>query len=280
MVVGIDAQADAALARRLLDGDATFNSGVCTVTRQRTSVAVPVVYHDPQSRVLVLVLDEADRWRELRERARLYQEMADDPDSAVPSYAVRFGVVYGAAGLRRYLDNAAERARTVTPVPVPVRRPTEERTEPLSRADLITAEQAVLPAAEPQLRWPGGRESVLRRVTAEGAAQLLVRAGRAEVDQLSADPLEVRIQLHRLPNFPLVTLALGAPDIFRGAGQPFWVPLDVTLEADRALLQALGRSFELAIEMYDRDSGDVLAHRRQLTAPLADNARAALAAAG
>ena len=88
---------------------------VCSVTRQRTSVAVPVLYHDPASRILVLVLDEADRWRELRERARVYQEMADDTEHPVPRYAVRFAVVYGAAGLRRALDNAAERARTVTP---------------------------------------------------------------------------------------------------------------------------------------------------------------------
>ena len=284
VVVGIDTQADGALARRLLDGDPTLNSVVCAVTRQRTSVAVPVLYHDPMNRLLVLVLDEADRWRELRERARVYQGMADDTEHAVPPYAVRFGVVYGATGLRRYVDNAAERARTITPapVPVPVRRPTEEQTEPLGKDDLITAEQAVIePPRPPVVRWPGGRESVLRRVSPEGGAQLLVRAGRAELEQLAADPLEVRIQLHRLPNFPLVTLAFGPPEIFQGAaGQPLWVPLDVGGEADRALLQSLGKSFDLAIEIYDRDSGDALAHRRHLTAPLADNARAALAAAG
>ena len=291
--MGIDTQSDAALARRLLDGDATLNSVVCAVTRQRTAVAVPVLYHDPVNRLLVLVLDEADRWRELRERARVYQEMADDTEHPVPPYAVRFAVVYGAAGLRRALDNAAERARTVTPVPVPVRHATEERTvqvkpaveertEPLHKDDLITAEQATLEPPRPSApRWPGGRESVLRRVSPEGGAQLLVRAGRAELEQLAADPLEVRIQLHRLPNFPLVTLAFGPPDIFQGAaGQPFWVPLDIGGEADRTLLQALGRSFDLVIEIYDRDSGDVLAHRRQLSAPLADNGRAALAAAG
>lgn len=279
VVVGIDAQADAALARRLLDGDGTLNSAVCGVTRQRTSLAVPVLYHDPAGRILLLVLDEADRWRELRERARIYQAMAEDTESPVPGYAVRFGVVYGAAGLRRALDNAAERARTVTPAPVPVRRPTEERTEPLARADLLTVEHAALEPAGP--RWPGGRDAVIRRVTPEGGAQLLVRAGRDELAALTADPLEVRIQLHRLPNFPLVTLALGAPALLQGAaGQPFWVPLDVTGEADRALLQALGRSFDIALEIYDRDSGDALAQRRQLVAPLADNARAALAAAG
>ncbi len=285
VVAGIDAQADGGLARRLVDGDPTFNSAVCGVTRQRTSIAVPVLYHDPVNRLFVLVLDEADRWRELGERARLYQRMAEDTEVPVPAYAVRFGVVYGAAGLRRYLDNAAERARTITPTPAPVarRQPSvEERTEPLTREDLITAEQAALaPPAPPVARWPGGRETALRRVTPDGGAQLLVRAGRAELAELVGDRLEVRIQLHRLPNFPLVTLALGSPEILQGAaGQPFWVPLDVAGEADRALLTALGRSFELVIETYDRDSGDALAHRRELTAPLADNARAALAAAG
>jgi len=290
VVVGIDAHADGALARRLLEGDSTFNSALCGVTRQRTSLAVPIVYHDPVNRFFVLVLDEADRWRELRERARLYGEMADDTASPVPAYAVRFAVVYGAVGLRRYLESAADRRGATTPAPVPVRRqpPVEERTEPLSKADLIAIDQpapAAAPApvpAEPAVaRWPGGRETVLRRVSAEDGAQLLVRTGRAELAQLAADPLEVRVQLHRLPNYPLVTLALGSPDVLQGgAGQPFWVPLDVTGEADRALLQSLGRAFELTIEMYDRDGGDLLAHRRILSAPLADNARAALAAAG
>ncbi len=289
-MAGIDAQADPVLARRLIDGDPTLNSSVCNVTRQRTSVAAPVLYHDPVNRLLVLVLDEADRWRELRERARLYERMAEDSEVPVPAYAVRFKVVYGAIGLRRALDNAAERARTITPIPVvaapapaPRRQPSvEERTEPLTREDLITAEQAPLaPAEPPVVRWPGGRETVLRRVTPEGRAHLLVRAGRAELEQLVGDPLEVRIQLHRLPNFPLVTLALGSPEILQGAaGQPVWVPLDVTGETDRALLAALGRSFDLVIETYDKDSGDALAHRRDLSAPLGDNARAALAAAG
>lgn len=310
--MGVDAQADAVLARRLLDGDPTLNSGVCAVTRQRTSIAVPVVYHDPVNRLLVLVLDEADRWRELRERARMYEQMAADTTSPVPAYAVRFAVVYGAAGLRRFLEGAAERARAATPAPVPARRPVpearpegwaearpearpeariDERTEPLTRADLVALEVPAAPEREPArepepasaatARWPGGREPVVRRVSAEGGAQLLVRAGRAELELLLTEPLAVRVQLHRLPNFPLVTLALGSPAVLDGAaGQPFWVPLDVTAEADRALLMALGRGFELAIEVYDRDSGDALAHRRVLSAPLGDNARAALAAAG
>ena len=153
-MAGIDAQADPPLARRLVDGDPTLNSSVCSVTRQRTSIAVPVLYHDPVNRLLVLVLDEADRWRELRERARLYERMAEDSEVPVPAYAVRFKVVYGAAGLRRALDNAAERARTITPIPVvvaaapapaPRRQPSvEEHTEPLSKDDLITADQAAL----------------------------------------------------------------------------------------------------------------------------------------
>ena len=275
----MDAQADPALARRLIDGDDTLNSGVCQVTRQRTTIAVPVLYHDPENRLLILVLDEADRWRELRERARLYEKMAEDTDSPVPAYAVRFGVAYGAAGLRSMLESAAERRAAKTPVPVPVRRTTEEQTEPLTRDDLVTAEQAALPV-EAEARWPGGREPVMRRVTAAGGAQLLVRAGRAEIEQLSADPLEVRIQLHRLPNFPLITLALGSRDILDGgAGQPFWVPLDVGAEADRALVVSLAHAFELTMEIYDRDGGDALRHRRSLSSPLADNARAALAAA-
>lgn len=254
LVVAIDAQADPQLAERAREGDPTLRQTTCPMTAQRASVEAPLVYHDPSRELLVLVLGEGDRRRELHERAALLTEMAGDGAHEVPAYAMGFAVVYGAAGLRARVGEPAE---------------------PRAAEEAAQAE-----------RWPGGRDPVIRRVAAsDGGVQLLVRAGRAEMELFSDAALEVRIQLHRMPNYPLVTLVFGAPAALAGraaagAGGPFTVPLDFAGEADRAVLAALGRSFEMVVELYDRDAGDVLARRRRIAAPLADNARCAVAGAG
>jgi hypothetical protein len=70
-------------------------------------VDVPVVYHDPAAEVLVLVLGEAQRHRELDERIRLLERLRADRVT-VPSYVKDFAVVFGAAGLRSYLEQKAQ----------------------------------------------------------------------------------------------------------------------------------------------------------------------------
>jgi hypothetical protein len=94
--VAVDALADPELAERL-QADAL------------NTVEVPVVYHDPAAEVMVLVLGESDRRRELAERARLYGELAAEK-VAVPAYVRDFGVVFGGTGLRAYLEGRAEAA--------------------------------------------------------------------------------------------------------------------------------------------------------------------------
>ncbi len=127
VVVSVDSQSDPLLARRMRDGDGSFNTTVCPDTRVRARVEVPVVYHDPLHRLFALVLPEGARTRELRERAALLLRLADDTAHAVPPYVLDFAVAYGAAGLRRCVEAATDRAlsrraasvsdRELTPAP-------------------------------------------------------------------------------------------------------------------------------------------------------------------
>lgn len=270
LVLGIDAQADPALARRALEGDVSLRQVSCPVTGQRHAALVPLVFHDPARGVLALVLGEGDRRRELLERAALLTLMAEDAAHAVPRYALEFAVVYGAEGLRALHGEPAaveeeEDAGVIEVV---------EKTQPGGGSGPTTPS----PTGE---RWPGGRDPVVRRVGADGAVQLLVRAGRAERELLTDAGLEVRVQLHRMPNYPLVTLVFGTAASLAGrGGAPFTVSLDFAADGDRAVLAALGKSFDLQLEIYDRDAGDSLLRRRRVSAPLADNARCAVAGAG
>ena len=102
---GVDAAADPGLAEQLrddalnvmqIDGDALLR------------IAAPVIYHDPAAGLLVLVLCEAHRHRELDERIRVLEQLRDDP-AEVPAYAKDFGVVFGGAALRAYLERRGRR---------------------------------------------------------------------------------------------------------------------------------------------------------------------------
>jgi hypothetical protein len=108
--VAVDVVADPELGRRLLADEPeralnTIRLGDGT----RLRVDVPVVYHDPATELFVLVLAEGERHRELTERARLLTELSTEP-VAVPAYVRDFGVVFGIAGLRAYLESRAELA--------------------------------------------------------------------------------------------------------------------------------------------------------------------------
>lgn len=269
LVVAIDAQADPALAERAMGGDLSLRQASCPVSGERHAVEAPLVFHDPARGLLALVLGEGDRRRELQERAALLTAMAADTAHEVPRYAIDFAVVYGDAGLRGLLEDR-DAEEDVAPGAIEV----VEQTQPGGGS-------GPTPAPPTGERWPGGRDPVVRRVGPDGVVQVLVRAGRAERELLSDGALEVRVQLHRMPNYPLVTLAFGNAAALAGrGGAPFLVPLDFAAEGDRAVLGALGKSFDLQLEIYDREAGDALARRRRLSAPLADNARCAVAGAG
>ncbi|HUJ59184.1 MAG TPA: hypothetical protein VLX92_11850, partial [Kofleriaceae bacterium] len=103
----IDAVSDPELADRLHAG--TLNQLRLDGVAEPIALAVPVVYHDPAAELLVLVLGEAHRHRELDERIRLYQQLRDD-GGAIPPYVKEFAVVFGPAGLRAYIESRAHEA--------------------------------------------------------------------------------------------------------------------------------------------------------------------------
>jgi CpXC protein len=382
VVVAVDSRSDPMLARRLRDGDASFNTTTCPQTRSRARVEVPVVYHDPVNLLFVLVLPDSARTRELAERASLLTKLADDTSHAVPRYVVDFAVAYGSDGLRRRIESAAEQALlarraelrpaeqaptqpdrpAIAAEPAPVaapepppaahepplssaHEPPPAQDDPLAasepRAPFVAVQGTPLSAAQPEplasepppmasalqpsspfapeppaAEFPApvepasettleaattprralepapvasapaiearpiSMDHVTRGLGPEGEVQLVVRAEGSELEMLVRFDLDVRLLLHRMPTFPIVTLAIGSPLALTGAGadQPRWIPLDISDESDIALLQALARRFDLDLEVFDRAGGAAVA-RTRLAPPLGDNAACMLPAA-
>lgn len=106
----IDAVTDPDLVERLYAEDpARALNVVRTEGHEPVRVTVPVVYHDPAAELMVLVLGDAHRHAELDERIKLLERLKAD-EAPIPTYAKEFGVVYGATGLRAYLEKRANEA--------------------------------------------------------------------------------------------------------------------------------------------------------------------------
>ena len=111
--ISVDAVSDPELAERLHSDDASTALNVLRVDgSEAVRVPVPVIYHDPAAELMVLVLGDAQRHRELEERIAVLQQLAAD-DAPVPPYVKEFGVVYGGTGLRQYLEARAQQAVAV-----------------------------------------------------------------------------------------------------------------------------------------------------------------------
>jgi hypothetical protein len=106
----IEAVSDPELVERLHAEDLTRALNVVRIEgSDPIRLAVPVVYHDPAAELLVLVLTDAHRHRELEERVTLLERLRAD-DSPIPQYVKDFAVAYDAAGLRAYLERRAQEA--------------------------------------------------------------------------------------------------------------------------------------------------------------------------
>jgi hypothetical protein len=105
----INVATDPELGRRLLSEDARrqLNTVQCPSDDTPTPLPVPVIYHDPNNQLFVLVLPTSLRHRELHERIAVLEALVKD-SAAVPPYVVGFEVVYGIRGLEQVLENRAE----------------------------------------------------------------------------------------------------------------------------------------------------------------------------
>jgi hypothetical protein len=122
-------------------------------------------------------------------------------------------------------------------------------------------------------RWIVSRDPELKFADDNGV-RLAATATPEELETMLAEQLEIKVQLHRLPEFPLVTIALGSAS---AAGEPFCFLFDVTSPADRGVLTALAREFAFELHLFDREYLPV--QRRNITASLSENVRFAIAAA-
>jgi hypothetical protein len=129
-------------------------------------------------------------------------------------------------------------------------------------------------------RWIAAREECLIGIDDAGKVRLAASTRPRQLDDLLGDNLQLRLQLHRLPTYALITLSVGTTRAFAGELpdlDPFCFQVDVGDDGERAAIEALGREFTFALDLYDADHSPV--RRRTVSAAFAENARVAFAAA-
>jgi hypothetical protein len=233
----VDVAADPDLGQRLLSDDPAHALNAVQVGDDVVAIATPVVYHDPGRELMVLVLGDGDRHRELSERARLLTEMAADPSTPVPRYAREFQVVFGPRGLRRFLEDQAAREVAAARTAEAEREVERERAQLERRRADMAAHAAELDNVHHDL---DRRTAELDRRAAElEAARAELEAARAELDAARAeierlhDPLPTGRQAPLAPAEPPL-----APDEETAVGPPPSLPPGVdpveTVTADAA----------------------------------------------
>lgn len=112
----------------------------------------------------------------------------------------------------------------------------------------------------------------------DGRARVAIRAGAASAPALAASPLDVRVLLHRLPEYAVIVLVVGTPAALRGLGPAHRVVigLDVAAEPDRRFLAALERDFTLEVDVVAEGRH---VRRARLQAPLGENVAVVVRAA-
>jgi hypothetical protein len=131
-------------------------------------LALPFVYHDPAARKLCVVVPEALRHLELKERAKLLTAIAADESVPVPAYARDAVSVIGAAGLASYLARSESEYRDRESVIA------AKEAELANRDATMRAKEEVLATRETRMRERAedvtGREDELRQLAEENEA--------------------------------------------------------------------------------------------------------------
>ncbi|HEV7556567.1 MAG TPA: hypothetical protein VGO00_13970 [Kofleriaceae bacterium] len=164
----IDAVSDPDLVDRLHSDDpGRALNAIRGDSGEMIRISVPVLYHDPAAELMVLVLGEAHRHREIDERISVLQRLRVD-DEAIPAYVKDFAVVFGPGGLRAYLERRAQTALDTS------RMMEQTRDIDRRRADL-TAREAEIDRRSRELE---------RRAFELDAGRSELERHRVEIDQM------------------------------------------------------------------------------------------------
>ncbi len=274
-----DTEAGAAL------DDGTLNQTRCPHCDRRRRVEVVVVENDPRRKRVTVHLPDGLRHRELEERA-LYLSALAAATTVPPSYAfepeIRFLPLWS-DGPRPILSSDSEPEHEVEELAAPGASAAEVEvgyTPTKQRVKLVDLRQTALE------RWAQQKDPP-QAITVD--SDVLVCASLpAEAAMALAKRAELRIQLHRLPTYPLITLTLlsrsdentpkptewhSRKPPMHAQAQPtlLMVPLDISRAAHRAVLDALGK--RCAIELALHDENYRLLSSVTVAAPLETNVR-------
>ena len=174
----IDAVSDPDLVERLYAG--SLNS-LKLDGQGALELAVPVVYHDPAAELMVLVLGEAHRHREIQERIRLLERLRED-DAPIPAYVKDFAVVFGPKGLRALLETKA--AQTLTSR-ADTKEHEKKKVELHSRETELERLKQELEHAKVELKRKQGEHEI--GVAEFRRAQLELQRDRTELERMRAE---------------------------------------------------------------------------------------------
>ena len=183
----VDAVSDPELVERLHSADPARALN----TIENVQLAVPILYHDPAAELMVLVLGEAHRHRELEERIKLLERFRAD-DSAIPAYAKDFSVVFGSAGLRAFLEERAHEALTAARSQDSAKDIEKKRGELAAREDEISRGRSDLDRSRAQIDHAKAQLDQAHKQLEQARGQLERersehQRAQAELDRLRAE---------------------------------------------------------------------------------------------
>jgi len=197
----IDAVSDPELAERLHSDDPAH---------ALNAVAMPIVYHDPAAELMVLVLGEAQRHREIDERIKLLERLRAD-DAAIPAYAKEFAVVFGSAGLRAYLEERALAALTAARTQDAAKDLEKKRSEIEKREEELARARAQIDHARAQLEHGKGQlEQGKVQLEKDRAAHETASArAQSELERMRAEQRARVIKSVQVPVVPSDATTIG-----------------------------------------------------------------------
>jgi hypothetical protein len=227
VVVAVDSQKDAALAARVhsAEEDSDLNKSVCPVCGAACFAEAPFTYHDAAAALLVLVLPESYRHRELEERASLLLSFAA-AGSPLPAYALGFDVVYGPQRLQSHLmaitsvadeeGQRADRLKTVN---------TEQMAQVAAREQGLSAKSSDLQKLTSELDARSSELTELELSLRDRKAALDRRTGELEAKTQEIERARESLRAESEGGLPAIlkteeTQALSTDDILTSAPDP------------------------------------------------------------